>query len=179
MVKRIDIAKALGMSAAAVTKHAKAGMPTTSIEAATKWHAQNVDPVRSVGQSFGRGSRGGDAAEMAARALAAVAHLAELARVDFERHEASLRRALRLVPRVARDRVMLDVEVWSRLIDIENLKRWEQLVVRWDLADGIPQSSPAELDEAVSNNDHAHYLYEIASGDIQAAHISQADLDRA
>jgi hypothetical protein len=49
-VKHIDIARALGVSAAAVTKHAKAGMPTSSIEAAQAWHRAHIDPVRSAGQ---------------------------------------------------------------------------------------------------------------------------------
>lgn len=49
-IKRVEIARALGISAAAVTKHAKAGMPTTGIAAARAWHLAHIDPVRSAGQ---------------------------------------------------------------------------------------------------------------------------------
>jgi hypothetical protein len=49
-IKRVEIARALGISAAAVTKHVKAGMPTTGIAAARAWHLAHVDQVRSAGQ---------------------------------------------------------------------------------------------------------------------------------
>lgn len=48
--KRIEIARALGLSAAAISKHSKSGMPTSSIEAALAWHSSNIDAVRSAGQ---------------------------------------------------------------------------------------------------------------------------------
>lgn len=179
MVKKIDIARALGVSAAAVTKHAKSGMPTNTIEEATRWHARNVDATRSLSQKLGRAERVDSLAATAARALAAVARLGELAQVDFARHESSLRQALRQVPREARDRVTLERDVWDRLVDPANLKRWDELLLRRGAAEGKPPVNLADPETTIFAVDVDDWLYRIASGERLVPQVSQADLDRA
>lgn len=119
MVKKRDIAKALGVSPAAVSKYVRAGMPTNSIVAAQAWRDANLDPTRRIAQQLGFSARKtGDKAspsELVARAI----EIGRLAKADFARHEKLLRRALaevRLLPDAARRLVLLDEVVWDRLL---------------------------------------------------------------
>ena len=171
MVKKIEIAKAMGVSAASVTKYVKAGMPTTSAAAAIAWRDENVDPVRRFGQAMFRAEKTTDGNAKADVALAEVRRLAGLAQLDFDNHHHALRRAMRNLPRTARWGVEMDEALWARLIDVENLRRWEQWVLDRDKEAGIAPLSAAELDAAISDDEHLNHLYDIASGAIRVGKI--------
>lgn len=135
-VKKREIARALGVSASAVTKYVKRGCPTTSVAAARVWRDANLDPVRRMAQQMGipRASRP-SASELVVRAN----EICRLALVDFTRHEPALRSALRDVarlPRVRRGLVVADDFVWSQLFgfstDPAECPDGEQSLAQWD-----------------------------------------------
>lgn len=76
-----DIAYTLGISNAMVSRLAKMGMPTHSIEAAEQWRAQNLDLERTKGFRVDGNNGGGDltayrqAREKRAQAEAAIADM--------------------------------------------------------------------------------------------------------
>jgi len=152
MVKKVEIARALGVSPAAVSKYIKRGMPTTSSAAAKAWCAANLDPVRRVAQQWGlnaKRSGGGSASTLVAHAN----ELGRLATGDFERYEAALRVALnaaRGLPESIRDLVLIDEAVWDRLIGVPcTSEGWGE----------IPLGHGAGVDPAI-----VEWLWTIASG---------------
>jgi predicted transcriptional regulator len=44
-----ELARLLGVSASIVSRHAKAGMPTDTIERAQKWRKRHLEPARVKG----------------------------------------------------------------------------------------------------------------------------------
>ena len=121
-----DLAEALGISPAMVTKLKQAGMPINSIAAAKRWRDANLR------HSLRKESRGwandhdqlpaADDDENFAEIPAAdttsidlVTRLASEAEKDFPRWEADLRKALRLVPVSQRDLINLPVTLWHAL----------------------------------------------------------------
>lgn len=46
------LAELLGLSKGTVSQQVQRGMPTTSLEAAQAWRAQNIDPARKKGQRY-------------------------------------------------------------------------------------------------------------------------------
>lgn len=158
--KKSDIAKALGVSPATITKCIGMGMPTSSIEAARAWRTAHIDPARSLGQMLGRDPRA--AARLAQAAVAAANQLGALAEHEFDNHEPLLRVALRRVPINCRDDVLLPELVWARLIDVDRLRRWEALVEAWDAAEGSARGRRAD---PLGEPEAAAWLYRVASGE--------------
>ena len=56
-----ELAAALGISAAMVSKLAKRGMPTDSFERALRWRRRNLEPGRVKGQRAGTDAGAGQA----------------------------------------------------------------------------------------------------------------------
>lgn len=109
-----QIAKALGVSAPAMSRYVKRGCPTYSIEAAREWQQRNVDPT----QRLMRKTEPAPAAaviDVDAR-LQLVHALGLLVASDFAQHADALRQALRAVPAHARPRVVLPMDVWHALM---------------------------------------------------------------
>ena len=105
------IARALGLSKAAITKLKAQGMPVHSIEAARTWRREHLDPARCKREPR---PTGGEALRRVA-ALADLAHAADTAG-RFELIEPALRTAMRAVPTELRERVALPVPVWDALL---------------------------------------------------------------
>ena len=106
MLKK-ELAAALGISPAMVTKLAKRGMPTDSLERAQRWRRRHLEPGRVKGVRRER------------HAVDPVTHanaLAELCLADPERHLPELRRALGLVPQERSTELLIYPEVWEELL---------------------------------------------------------------
>ena len=108
-LNQADIARALGLSEAAVSKFKGRGMPVNSIDEARSWHLFHVRPRISM-----------QPARLYERQLAAVRTLWPVAlvalgagRLDVVRP--ALQQALRDVPEGARHLVMVDTEVMDAL----------------------------------------------------------------
>ena len=114
-ITRKELAKALGISAPSVTKMAKRGMPTDTVERVRRWRDRHLDPGRTVdGRADYRQKRGPGApqaidheVELPHRELAAVAALGRAAASALDAGsmkvlEPHLRAALRAVPHWAR-----------------------------------------------------------------------------
>lgn len=104
-----ELAAMLGISGAMVSKLAKRGMPTHSVDAAQRWRRRHLEPSRVKGVRHERPRR------PAVDPVAHAAALGLLAAGDFPQHEAALRAALRAVPEDQQDAVALPVEVWEWL----------------------------------------------------------------
>lgn len=105
------IAEAIGVSQPMVSKYVRQGMPVYSIEAAIRWREQHIDPLRR--KEWLLGTRAGPSTE---QLLDRVARLFDLAAVNYARHEADLRAALRAVPPRLRPTVPLRVDVAHKLL---------------------------------------------------------------
>jgi len=119
-----DLAHALGISSAMVSRLKRRGMPTHSIEAAAAWRRQHLDVASLAEQATRRRARA-HAAHAAPRvephdrgdqALAQVALLAQLAADDFSRWGERLREAMAALPPARRDEVTLAPALWEQLI---------------------------------------------------------------
>jgi hypothetical protein len=181
MVKKGEIAVALGVSASAVTKYVRRGMPTSSIAAARVWCDTHLDPVRRVAQQMGMSAkRGGAAGEPSASELVARANeFGRLATIDYERHSSALRLAMREVPRHARELVRLSSEVWLRMMDWDNFQRWNRFIAKCDEIYG-PLRLPVDTRSAQQvEDDDADLLWQMALGDYGLAKITDAEITKA
>jgi hypothetical protein len=104
-LKQVDLARALGISAAMVSKLKQRGMPVTSIEAAQRWRRENLDPA--LLKTMRDMSPPDPVAE--------VNRLGALALADFATNGEALREAILALPAAQKKRVELDVTVWDRL----------------------------------------------------------------
>lgn len=116
-MKQKDLAEALGISAAMVSRLKHQGMPTHSVEAARRWRERHLDPARVVGQrvDYPRPAAPPPEPDVAAR-VDLVRALMQLAAADFDQHADNLRRAMRLVPPDARAQITVDMDVFTRLL---------------------------------------------------------------
>jgi hypothetical protein len=134
---RKDLARALGISGSMVSRLAKEGMPTGSVEAATRWRRMRLDPARVKGaridqplpvpRSIQAAAPAHPPAELAPTSAAARAIGAdEASALGDEVHDALgtpaeafavrlLRHTLRAVPRAERSLVALSPEIWDAL----------------------------------------------------------------
>lgn len=121
-----DLAEALGISPAMVTKLKQAGMPINSIAAAKRWRDANLrhslrKESRGWGNDPGQLPAADDDenfAEMPAAdttSIDLVTRLASEAEKDFPRWETDLRSALRMVPMTLRHLVTMPMAVWNSL----------------------------------------------------------------
>lgn len=115
-----DLAAALGISAAMVSKLKKRGMPTASVEAATKWRRRHLEPARTKGMRAGTQSGHVSNPLAPSGLIGAVLEIGLLAadaieRGAFESIAPALRAAMAQVPPSARPDVRLPLEVWDAL----------------------------------------------------------------
>lgn len=106
-MRQKDLAKGLGLSEAMVSRLVRRGMPTGSIEAASRWRARNLSALRVDLRP---------AADSVAARVEKVRQLMAAAADDFEGHADQLRAALRAVPMHARPGLILDMTVMRRLL---------------------------------------------------------------
>uniref|UniRef100_UPI0035B1637B hypothetical protein n=1 Tax=Hylemonella sp. TaxID=2066020 RepID=UPI0035B1637B len=118
MLKK-ELAEALGISAAMVSKLAKRGMPTDSVERAQRWRRRHLEPGRVKGVRYER------TRPPAPDPVQIVEALGLAALDDFELHEAALRAALRAVPQDRREEVRLHQDVWAALYGPEFMQSVE------------------------------------------------------
>ena len=121
MLKK-ELATALGISPAMVSKLSKRGMPTDTLERAERWRRRHLEPGRV------KGVRYEDPKPLPADPVARANAIGAAAVGDFDSHEIELRAALRAVPAERRDEIVLDFELWKALYGEEYLG----LVVLWD-----------------------------------------------
>lgn len=100
-----ELAEALGISAAMVSKLKRRGMPVHSLSAARAWRLANLLPGYT---KENRAITYGDPAE-------AVAALGPRALADWPGYGERLRAAYLALRPTAQERVRLDVRVWDRL----------------------------------------------------------------
>lgn len=106
MLKK-DLATALGISAAMVSKLAKRGMPTDTLERAERWRRRHLEPGRVKGVRYER--------RPLVDPVEAVHNLAAAALIDFKPHGHALRKALKSLPVERENEVSLPLEVWEDL----------------------------------------------------------------
>lgn len=123
---RKDLAEALNISGAMVSKLAKRGMPTHDIEAARRWRDRHLEPGRRKGMRIDTVTRSpaDAAAQPAARsgAFEAALRVCELgARMlhagQFDHVRDGVRAALRAVPVAERQHLRMDRALWDALIE--------------------------------------------------------------
>jgi transcriptional regulator with XRE-family HTH domain len=151
-----ELAEALGISEAMVSKLRKRGMPTDSVERAQRWRRRHLEPTRVKGVRAGTAPSAVQAARVTAQAdvvLIEVAHqLGDLAQVDPDRWLPELRAAMQRLPRHLRPRLHLEVDVWRALLPAAFI--------------GTAQGDPAD-DTALTEAQAAHaddLLFELAAG---------------
>lgn len=124
MLKK-DLAVALGISAAMVTKLAARGMPTDSTEAATAWRRNNLSPFRTKQRRIDgntglrRGKRPAlplSPAELLKLATDIVGLLADCEGEDFALGCEHLRGVILALPEDMQLQVRLPVAIWNHLV---------------------------------------------------------------
>jgi hypothetical protein len=175
------LGRALNLSAAAVTKLKRQGMPVHSVEAAHAWRRDHLDPARRKRSRFDD--------ELGTRArVARVAELmtaAEWALREANEHALSallpeLQRAMREVPEPARDRVRLSFDVMNVLCApmIECLDRCEAEDLAQAAAAGLSGAEPQPEDPAGDDPDRrmGAFWYSVAAGEGNAAALRHLNL---
>lgn len=178
MLKK-ELADALGISGAMVSKLAKRGMPTDSLERAQRWRKRHLEPGRVKGQRMGttappdvkpQASRPAAPSDEAMRANhlmgAAASILSEGG--DVTAMLPAIRAALRAVPEASRDDVRLHVDTMKLLIGPAVLD--EMSSFRPADAGGAGHTYPAAPDEPMTGDvlqDMGIFLYSVAAGEVQ------------
>lgn len=110
MLKK-ELAEALGISAAMVSKLAKRGMPADSVERAQRWRRRHLEPGRVKGVRYERERTRPTVPDP----VQLVEALGLAALKDFKTHGPALRVALQAVPEDRADEVRLPESVWTAL----------------------------------------------------------------
>ena len=124
MLKK-ELARLLGVSESMVSRHAKQGMPTDSVERARRWRKRHLEPGRVKGQRYDPKAKAATTTKAApapdlGACISLLDHALQLGPVP---HDAPVltntRTALRTMPnwRTAADSLAMPVRVWVRLID--------------------------------------------------------------
>lgn len=148
MLKK-ELAQALGVSAAMVSKLAKRGMPTDSVERAERWRRRHLEPGRVKGVRYEdpKPPRADpvalSTAPLPSDPVAIANALGPAALDDFVSYELALRAALRAVPVARRDEVILDFEVWKLLYGEQAI----ELLASRDEPQGDALLTEAELNQ--------------------------------
>lgn len=169
MVKK-ELATLLGLSGAMVTKLAKRGMPTDSLERAQRWRKRHLEPGRVKGVRFDSNYKPSAPAQPTRPAIDHLAEAAELLNVAAVALSAgacidaligALRAALAAVPAHERDRLLLPVNVMDLLVA--------------DVAAQLPSSNHAQLNESDGDMtdqeaiEMGRFWYRVAAGEIVPA----------
>lgn len=163
-MKQSDLATALGISQGMVSRHAKMGMPTDSVEAARRWRDRHLElarrkeyrgdmPPRAAAPRVDHG-----ALERAGRSMALAAEL--LALGHFEWIRATLQADMRAVPPELRPGLLLNFEVMDALV--------ADVVAAMDDVDEAGAVAPPPLSE-VDAEVMGAFWYAAACGEVAAA----------
>lgn len=123
MLKK-ELAQHLGVSESMVSRHAKQGMPTDSVERAQRWRKRHLEPGRVKGSRYDSKAKPAEKAAKMPDIAQCVALLGEALQAGPVPHDAPLllntRHALRTLPdwRAAAESVEMPVRVWVRLIAV-------------------------------------------------------------
>lgn len=127
---RKDLAEALGLSAASITKQAKRGMPTHDVEAARRWRERHLEIARRKSPPPAAQTQApsdtprpqpaaahdaGQALEHARQIIDLAAEL--LAAGRLQPMLGAVRAALRAVPAHARHELLLPMPLWDSLVN--------------------------------------------------------------
>ncbi len=187
MLKK-DLATLLGISGAMVTRLAKRGMPTDSLERAQRWRKRHLEPGRVKGVRFDGNYKSSEQAQptrpgpaidhlAAATGLLNVAAAALSAGACIDALIGALRAALAAVPEHERERLLLPVNVMDLLVaDVAALLPASSNAPLADSEDTLPQSSnSAQLDEGNGDmtdqeaDEMGRFWYRVAAGEIVPA----------
>lgn len=168
-----DIGRALGLSRQAVSKLAKAGMPTHSIAAAHEWRCRKLHPARIKRGPvpYADEARINEAVARAFRLMTLAGDaLQEDPEGAFPALVPELRRAMAAVPEAGRDRVPLDFAVMDELTrEVCELIEHCQAQDRAQAAAGTSNAAPDEATPGALAEDDAAamgaFWYEIACGE--------------
>lgn len=151
-MKKKDLAFALGISGAMVSKLSARGMPTDTLEGALDWRQRHLDPGRV--KDVVSGGPGG-----APMSVITAQRMGELAEKDFATWADDYQAALRSVPVHHRAKVLLPLPLMRRLIKpaMEVLKDDPEIEVEAALNSGMMDDDEAELMGA--------FWYSIAAGE--------------
>lgn len=122
MLKK-DLAQLLGVSESMVSRHAKQGMPTDSVERAQRWRKRHLEPGRVKGQRYDPKSKAATKAVAMPDLGVCISLLDQALQLAPVPHDAPVllntRTALRTMPDrlAAADSLAMPVRVWVRLID--------------------------------------------------------------
>ncbi len=146
MLKK-ELAEALGISAAMVSKLAKRGMPTDSVERAQRWRRRHLEPGRVKGVRYERTrTPTPDPVQLVEALGLAAMH-------DFKTHGPALRAALQAVPDERADDVRLPESVWADLYGREFM--------------GLMEEGKAHADEPMTPDQEQHadqLLWDVVTG---------------
>lgn len=164
MLKK-ELAQALGISAAMVSKLAKRGMPTDTVERAQRWRKRHLEPGRLKGQRLGTTAppetratshRATDPAQTVELLMRAAGTVLE-AGADLSPLLPDLRAAMRAVPpSPARDAIPVHPGVMELLLGRDFLaehRTWQQ---------ENPSDAPMTDEEAIESG---RFLYSLAAGE--------------
>ena len=163
-----ELATALGVSPASITKLKARGMPVHSVEAARRWRDMNLDLSRTKWPDTTDEPKVIQSGQVQADDLRGlVAHIEGLALQAVEKFSEVapyLRAAMRALPPAYRDGIRLPLEVWDKL-----LADFNQAMAMFDAAEGV---LPDGNDGETMTDDDADFMgrfwYAVAIGDIRA-----------
>lgn len=170
MLKK-ELAQLLGVSESMVSRHAKQGMPTDSVERAQRWRKRHLEPGRVKGQRYDPKAKAATTTKAApapdlGACISLLDHALQLGPVP---HDAPVltntRTALRTMPnwRIATESLAMPVRVWVRLMDPVCNKDAESKVRAMDPAASM---TAAQLADAMHKGDAPEW---VAGGLLEAA----------
>lgn len=156
---RAELAAALDISRAMVSKLERRGMPVDSLEAALRWRRRHLEPSRVKGTRADTRAAPAAVAVAAADAVALrlVAALADRFHAAPDAIRPALQAALADVPPRARSRVRLPMDVWGDLLG-------DQLSVLGWVADADAVAAQSDQDEEAAGA----LLFALVAGDLRA-----------
>lgn len=117
-MRQKDLAKALNLSEAMVSRLVQRGMPTDSVEAARKWRRRHLEPARVKGVRMnwdGPPPVAPATSERDRLRVELVDRLCDLCEQDFDRWAPKLRAELRALPQHLRERAVPPLSLMDRL----------------------------------------------------------------
>lgn len=174
-----EIGRALDLSRQAVHSLSRRGMPVHSVEAAHAWRLAHLDPARrKAGGEFDRELQNRQRLTLAESLMGAAGDaLARGNESAFAVLVPSLREAMREVPELARDRLLLDLAVMDRLVApvaevIDACAAEDRAQAQ---AAGLPAADLPQRDAAEAAARMGAFWYSIAAGEGVAAALRHVD----
>lgn len=173
-----EIGRALGLSRQAVHTLSRRGMPVHSVEAAHAWRLAHLDPARRKPGDFDRELWIRQRLALAESLMGAAGDaLARGNESAFAVLVPSLREAMREIPELARDRLLLNFAVMERLVApvaevIDACAAEDRAQAQ---AAGLPPGDLAQRDTAEAAACMGAFWYSIAAGEGIAAAFRHID----